>query len=84
MIEHLPKHLTAIAAGSAHTAIIDSCGGIYLFGDGKDGKLNYGSHSNKFEPSFSDQFKGYNVLNVVCGGCQTIIFAQRKSIISMC
>jgi len=37
-------------------------------------------HSNEFEPYFIDKFKEYNVLKVVCGGCQTIILAEKKSI----
>jgi alpha-tubulin suppressor-like RCC1 family protein len=84
MIEHLPSHLTAISAGSMHTAILDSSGGIYLFGDNRYDQLNQRAHSNLFTPFYSDQFKKYHILNIVCGGCQTIIFAQRKSIISMC
>ena len=78
-IENLPKHLTAIAAGEGHTAILGPQGELYVFGDGKHGKLSYETHSNEFEPCCINQFKGYTVLKVVCGGCQTIILAQKKS-----
>ncbi len=83
MIENLPKHWITIAAGATHTAIINSYGELYLFGDGKYGKLNYETDLNQLQPYFIDQFKEYNVLDVVCGGCQTIIYAKRKSIESM-
>jgi hypothetical protein len=53
---------------------------MYVFGDGKHGKLSFETHSNEFKPYFIDKFKEYNVLKVVCGGCQTIILAQKKSI----
>ncbi|CAF0918769.1 unnamed protein product [Rotaria sordida] len=78
MIENLPKYVTAIAAGKVHTAILSHDGNIYAFGDGKYGKLSYETYSNVFEPRSINKFKGYNVLKVVCGGCQTIILAQKK------
>jgi alpha-tubulin suppressor-like RCC1 family protein len=83
IIKSLPKHLTAIAAGESHTAIVDSHGEIYVFGDGKHSKLDNETHSNKFKPYFLDKFEGYQVFKVVCGGCQTIILAQKKSTESM-
>jgi hypothetical protein len=52
---------------------------MYVFGDGKHGKLGSATHSNEFEPCFVDKFKTYNVLKVVCGGCQTIVLAQKKT-----
>jgi len=42
--------------------------------------LSFETHSNEFEPCFIEKFKEYNVLKVVCGGCQTVILAQKKSI----
>ncbi|CAF3772630.1 unnamed protein product [Adineta steineri] len=75
----LPKRLTAVAAGEAHTIILGSRGDIYVCGDGKHGKLGSQTHSNEFEPCLIDKFKSYNVLKVVCGGCQTIVLAQKKT-----
>ncbi len=80
IIENLPEQIIAIAAGEAHTAIVDSSGNIYVFGDGKHGKLSSETHANEFEPYFIEKFKEYNILKVVCGGCQTIILAEKKSI----
>jgi alpha-tubulin suppressor-like RCC1 family protein len=79
IIENLPKYPTAIAAGEAHTAVLGPQGDLYVFGDAKHGKLSYETHSNEFEPYSINKFKQYNVLKVVCGGCQTIILAQKKS-----
>jgi hypothetical protein len=42
--------------------------------------LSFETHSNEFEPCFIEKFKDYNVLKVVCGGCQTVILAEKKSI----
>lgn len=78
-IEGLPKHATAIAAGEAHTAVIGNRKDIYVFGDGKHGKLGSTTYSNEFQPCSIEKFRNYNVLKVVCGGCQTIVLAQKKS-----
>jgi hypothetical protein len=54
---------------------------MYVFGDGKHGKLGSTSttYSNEFEACFVEKFKNYNVSKVVCGGCQTIVLAQKKN-----
>lgn len=52
---------------------------LYVFGDGKHGKLGSTTHSNEFEACRVDRFKQYHVLNVVCGGCQTIVLAKKTS-----
>lgn len=52
---------------------------MYVFGDGKHGKLGSTTYSNEVEPCFVDKFKAYNVLKAVCGGCQTIVLAQKKN-----
>ncbi len=79
LIPGLPKRITAISAGEAHTVVIGSRYDMYVFGDGKHGKLGPATHSNEFEPCCVDKFKNFNVLKVVCGGCQTIVLAQKKS-----
>jgi len=79
-IPGVPKRVTAIAAGEAHTAVIGARNDMYVFGDGKHGKLgSTTTHSNEFEACFVEKFKSYNVLKVVCGGCQTIVLAQKKN-----
>ena len=77
-IPGLPKRIQAIAAGEGHTAVLGPRGDIYVFGDGKHGKLGSTTCSNEFEPCIVDKFKFYNVLKVVCGGCQTIVLAKKK------
>lgn len=79
LIEGLPKGVKAIAAGEGHTAVLSSRGDLYIFGDGKHGKLGPPTQSNEFEPFIVDKFKAYTVHKVVCGGCQTIVLAQKKS-----
>ena len=38
-VQSLPKRIIAISAGEAHTAVLGSRGDMYVFGDGKHGKL---------------------------------------------
>ncbi|CAF4279220.1 unnamed protein product, partial [Rotaria sordida] len=38
-VQGLPKCLTTIAAGEGHTAVLTVRGDLYVFGDGKHGKL---------------------------------------------
>jgi alpha-tubulin suppressor-like RCC1 family protein len=78
-VPNLPKRLLAIAAGEAHTVVLGARGDMYVFGDGKHGKLGPATHSNEFEPCSVEKFKNYNVTKVVCGGCQTIVLAQKKA-----
>ncbi|CAF1432760.1 unnamed protein product [Rotaria magnacalcarata] len=78
-IEDSPKHITAIAAGEAHTAVRTARGDLYVCGDGKHGKLGSPTHTNEFQLCIVDRFKTYNVSKIVCGGCQTIVLAQKKS-----
>ena len=52
---------------------------MYVFGDGKHGKLGSSTFSNEFEPCIVERFKSYNVLKVACGGCQTLVLAQTKT-----
>jgi alpha-tubulin suppressor-like RCC1 family protein len=49
-VPNLPKRLLAIAAGEAHTVVLGARGDMYVFGDGKHGKLGPATHSNEFEP----------------------------------
>ena len=79
IVEGLSKRLLAIAAGEGHTSVVGARGDIYVFGDGKHGKLGSTTHSNEFNPCFVEKFKPYYVLEVVCGGCQTIVLARKRS-----
>jgi hypothetical protein len=81
LIESLPEYIIDIAAGEGHTAAVGSKGDMYVFGDGKHRKLSYKTDSDLFEPCSIDKFKEYNVLKVVCGGCQTIILAEKSQIL---
>lgn len=79
MIKNIPKNIIDIAAGEAHTILIDSIGNLYVFGDGKYGKLCFKTHLYEYQPIFIDTYKDYHIFKIVCGGCQTIILAGNKS-----
>lgn len=78
LIEKIPKRVISIAAGEGHTAIIGARGDLLICGDGKHGKLGSTTYSNEFDACVVEKFKGYQVLQVVCGGCQTIILARKR------
>jgi len=80
LIENLPQKMSAIAAGEGHTIVVDCHGEIYAFGDNKYEKITSDTNLNLFEPFYVDQFRSFEVLQVVCGGQQTVILAKTKSI----
>ena len=79
IVEGFSKRLLAIAAGEGHTAVLSVRCDIYVFGDSKHGKLGSTTHSNEFNPCFVEKFKPYYVLELVCGVCQTIVLARKRS-----
>lgn len=72
------KKVTAIACGESHTVAIVNKGDLYVFGDGKHGKLGAKVVTNEFSPKFVEKFHHYQVLKVACGGLHTILVAERK------
>ena len=80
LLDCLPRkrRATDIAAGEAHSAVLDDKDNLYIFGDGKHGKLGFATHSNEFKPCLVERFQFCTVLKVVCGGCQTIVLARNR------
>ena len=77
-LESLPKNIVRISAGEAHSAVIDARGRLYVFGDGKHGKFGFNTHANEFQPRLVDMFHDMSVVQVACGGCQTVILAKKR------
>ncbi|XP_071800531.1 X-linked retinitis pigmentosa GTPase regulator-like isoform X6 [Asterias amurensis] len=74
------KKCRDVVCGENHTALITEHGSLYMFGDGRHGKLCQGdeSFSNLFQPTKVKRFKGFHVEQVSCGGCHTIVRARWK------
>lgn len=77
-LNSLPTRIVQIAAGEGHSAAIDHRGLLFFFGDGKHGKLGFSTQMNEFQPKPVDVFREKNVLKVVCGGCQTMVLAEKQ------
>ncbi|XP_076686712.1 uncharacterized protein LOC143378686 isoform X2 [Andrena cerasifolii] len=72
------ERVTQIACGESHTAIVTESGKLFTCGDGRHGKLGLEENENNVhELTFAPRYKGLFVSNVACGGCHTILVAQR-------
>ena len=58
--------------------MIDDRGRLYVFGDGKHGKLGFNTHANEFQSRLVATFQDMTVSQVLCGGCQTIVLAKKR------
>ncbi|XP_076163847.1 uncharacterized protein LOC143144872 isoform X2 [Ptiloglossa arizonensis] len=90
---YTPKHLpqgalqdeavTRVACGESHTAIVTESGKLFTCGDGRYGKLGLEENENNVhELTFAPRYKELFVTNVACGGCHTILVAQRRDTIN--
>ncbi|XP_043257878.1 X-linked retinitis pigmentosa GTPase regulator-like [Colletes gigas] len=71
--------ITRIACGESHTAIVTESGKLFTCGDGRHGKLGLEENENNVhELTFAPRYKEVFVTNVACGGCHTILVAQRR------
>ena len=78
LVGNLPKRSMDIAAGEAHTVVLGPRGDMYIFGDGKHGKLGSRTLSNEFEPCSMEAFRSWHALKAACGGCQTVVLGQAR------
>jgi hypothetical protein len=78
IVPRVTNRVRTIVAGDSHTGILGSRGDMHLFGDGKHGQLCSSIYSNEFEPYCPNELEEYRISEVVCGGCQTIILANKK------
>ncbi|XP_053978763.1 X-linked retinitis pigmentosa GTPase regulator [Hylaeus volcanicus] len=71
--------ITRVACGESHTAIVTESGKLFTCGDGRHGKLGLEENENNVhELTFAPRYKELIVSNVACGGCHTILVAQRR------
>ncbi|XP_076372479.1 X-linked retinitis pigmentosa GTPase regulator-like [Tachypleus tridentatus] len=76
------------SSGENHTAFLTETGQLYVCGDGRHGKLGLVEGdsevlSNQFFPTLITRFFGFQVQQVACGGCHTVVLAVRQDEVSL-
>lgn len=77
LADHFPGKLIHISCGENHTAVVSEDGHVFMFGDGRHGKLclDVETMTNYFTPVYPSRFQGFQVQTAQCGGCHTMVFA---------
>ncbi|VFR02950.1 unnamed protein product [Cuscuta campestris] len=60
-------HVSCIACGPWHTAIVTSAGQLFTFGDGTFGVLGHGDRKSVFKPREVESLKGLRTVRAACG-----------------
>jgi alpha-tubulin suppressor-like RCC1 family protein len=60
-------HVSSIACGPYHTAVVTSAGQLFTFGDGTFGVLGHGDKKSVFIPREVDSLKGLRTVRAACG-----------------
>ncbi|XP_034035290.1 retinitis pigmentosa GTPase regulator b isoform X2 [Thalassophryne amazonica] len=82
LVDHFRKGRGCqVACGENHTALITDRRLLYMYGDGRHGKLGLGDENftNQFKPTLCPRFLKYQVQAVACGGCHTVVLAQPRT-----
>ncbi|XP_054724760.1 X-linked retinitis pigmentosa GTPase regulator-like [Uloborus diversus] len=69
------------SCGENHTAFLSDRGQLYSCGNGRHGKLaliGVDDSSNQFVPTLVSRFEGFQVQQVECGGCHTMVLAVKR------
>ncbi|GFY57540.1 x-linked retinitis pigmentosa GTPase regulator [Trichonephila inaurata madagascariensis] len=70
-----------VSCGENHSAFLTDKGHLYTCGNGRHGKLGlFGvdDSSNQFVPTLVTRFNNFQVQQVSCGGCHTLVLAVRQ------
>ncbi|CAN8244117.1 unnamed protein product [Cochlearia groenlandica] len=60
-------HVSSVACGPYHTAVVTSAGQLFTFGDGTFGVLGHGDKKSVFIPREVDSLKGLRTVQAACG-----------------
>ncbi|KAF8398824.1 hypothetical protein HHK36_014684 [Tetracentron sinense] len=69
-------HVSSIACGEWHTAVVSSCGRLFTYGDGTFGVLGHGNLLSVSEPKEVECLKGLKVKCVACGPWHTAAIVE--------
>ncbi|XP_010246209.1 PREDICTED: uncharacterized protein LOC104589558 isoform X2 [Nelumbo nucifera] len=64
-------HISSVACGDWHTAVLSSSGQLFTYGDGTFGVLGHGNHQSVSQPKEVESLKGLRVKSVSCGPWHT-------------
>ncbi|CAL1273910.1 unnamed protein product [Larinioides sclopetarius] len=70
-----------VSCGENHSAFLTDKGQLYTCGNGRHGKLGlFGvdDNSTQFVPTLVTRFNGFQVQQVACGGCHTLVLAVKQ------
>ncbi|XP_042896325.1 X-linked retinitis pigmentosa GTPase regulator isoform X1 [Parasteatoda tepidariorum] len=73
--------IARVSCGENHSAFLTDRGQLYICGNGRHGKLGlFGVDdcSNQFVPTLVSRFNGFQVQQVACGGCHTLVLAVKQ------
>ncbi|CAF1786375.1 unnamed protein product [Brassica napus] len=69
-------HVSSIACGPYHTAVVTSAGQLFTFGDGTFGVLGHGDRKSVFIPREVDSLKGLRTVRAACGVWHTAAIVE--------
>ncbi|XP_056846776.1 PH, RCC1 and FYVE domains-containing protein 1 isoform X2 [Raphanus sativus] len=69
-------HVSSIACGPYHTAVVTSAGQLFTFGDGTFGVLGHGDRKSVFTPREVDSLKGLRTVRAACGVWHTAAIVE--------
>eukprot|EP00945_MAST-04E_sp_MAST-4E-sp1_P007226 g7226.t1 len=69
-----------VAAGEAHSALIDDNGVLYTFGAGSYGRLGLGEETDALMPTSVDTLRKYKIVMVSCGAFHTMCVTKSKEL----
>ena len=67
-----------VACGTFHTVVVTEGGGVYTFGDGKDGRLGHGDYQDQLAPKRvpAAEFNGERVVMVAAACAHTVALSE--------
>ncbi|KAL1564466.1 PH, RCC1 and FYVE domains-containing protein 1-like isoform X2 [Salvia divinorum] len=72
-------HVTSVACGTWHSAVMTSTGSLFTFGDGTFGALGHGDHESVAYPKEVQSLRGLKTVSVSCGAWHTVAIIEVTS-----
>ncbi|XP_057785509.1 PH, RCC1 and FYVE domains-containing protein 1-like [Salvia miltiorrhiza] len=72
-------HVTSVACGTWHSAVVTSTGNLFTFGDGTFGALGHGDHESVAYPKEVQSLRGLKTVSVSCGAWHTAAIVEVTS-----
>jgi len=74
------ENVEGVAAGNYHTICRTAEGKVFLFGDGRYGKLGFGDTKNQRSPKHLDKFEGLKVSRIAAGTHHSVFCLENGEI----